>query len=53
MRESKGALERRTTTYTTLPAPYDGMVVLSPDCPKAVRKGQKDKIIPYTAPESL
>ena len=52
-RVSRGEYERRTTKYETLPDPYAGMVVLTPDCPRAVRQGQKDKIVPYTAPHGV
>ena len=37
-RVSKGEYERRTTKYINLPAPYLGMVILDPECPRAVRK---------------
>ncbi len=48
-RVSKGEYERRTTKYINLPPPYEGMIVLDPECPRAVRRGQKEKIVPYTA----
>ncbi len=37
-RVSHGEYERKTTKYIFLPPPYEGMVVLDPKCPKAVRK---------------
>ena len=44
-RISKGEYKRLTTKYVFLPPPYEKMIVLDPECPRAVGKGSKEKIV--------